>query len=355
MKRNYSFARYVLYAAEAVVALVLVFLYVGVPWGTVSMPALPVAPGTLLFVEDLDGRGGMMDGDFGDLVTLNPKTGDRNVLTRDDHYDTHPSWGPEGRYILFESKRGQNRYTRDMGALSHIYRLDLADGEIRRWRPDLADRFPVVGEETSRPAVSSTGTRVAFATPHSSGSPWDRIVVYDRERDSLRVVADSVTITRRLMWSEDERYLGFSAAPRGMAIQHSALLLVDVHTGKRFSHGEEKNRQYTIDDIYNDRIIYKTGPINNKKYKILESSYPVLSDQKQVYQYIGGQEVFRHSVYASPDSIYVLARESKEDGASSEVDVCVQALDTGTRRCFTGEQKHRSGLRILRQVPSANE
>lgn len=343
-----SLGRYAIYATEAVLALVLLYLYVDVPWATTSMPDLPVPPGTLLFVEDLDGRDGMMAGDFGDLVTLNPKTGERHVLTRDDHYDTHPSWGPEGRYVLFESKRGQNRYTRDMGASSHIYRLDLANGEIQRWQPDLAARFPVVGEETARPAVSPTGTQVAFATSMSDGSAWKRIVVYDRERDSLRMVADSITMTRRLTWSEDERYLGFSAAPKGMAIQNIALITTDLRSGDISIHVKENEERYVLQDLSNNKTLYKHGVIDTKKYKVFESSYPTLENERQVYEYIPRRELFREPVYASPDSIYVLARESRDDGTSSEVDVCVQALETGTRRCFTGERKHRSSLRILR-------
>jgi len=352
---EYSVGRYALYATEAVVALVLLYLYVGVPLTTTSMPALPVAHGTLLFVEDLDGRGGMMAGDFGDLVTMNPKTGERHVLTRDDHYDTHPSWGPEGRYILFESKRGQNRYTRDMGASSHIYRVDLADGNIQRWRQDLADRFPVVGEETARPAVSPTGTQVAFATSNSAGSVWQRIVVYDRERDSLRVVADSVMMTRRLTWSEDERYLGFSAAPHGMAAQDAALFLIDLHRGQSPIIFREDKAQYLLADVNRGRLLYSHNVWGAAQRTFWDTSYPTLENERQVYQYIPRQEVFHDPVYVSLDSIYVLARESRRDEASSEVDVCKQSLQTGSRRCFTEERKHRSGLRILRQITSANE
>jgi hypothetical protein len=53
--------------------------------------------GKLIYVEDLDGKGGLGAFNFGDLVILDPKSGARYVLTNDRFFDDHPSWSAQGR------------------------------------------------------------------------------------------------------------------------------------------------------------------------------------------------------------------------------------------------------------------
>jgi Tol biopolymer transport system component len=291
----------------------------------------------------------MSDGRFGDLVALDPRTGERHILTRDDYYDDHPSWGPEGRYILFASKRHQNPLTRDMGAPDHIYRLDLSTGRIRIWGRGLTERFEAVADEMGKPAVSPSGSKVAFATYPDTSTPWGRIVIYDQVRDSVRVVADSVTLADRITWSADGRYLAFSAVPYGMAIQNYALFVVDLQSGKVTLMKKDEHR-YTLGDLYGGRMLYKHAPDiwEAGSVTVVETADPEFMDSTRVYRFDARGEVFDDPVYAGRDSIYVLVRDPQMDAESYEMDICVQDLTSSARRCLTGEPRSRNGLRILR-------
>lgn len=284
---------YAVYAVETAAVLLLVYLYVDPswPWQSPSLPDGPVEKGTLLFVEDLDGQGGLSAGRFGDLVLLNPETGARHVLTRDNHYDDHPSWGPEGRYILFASKRQQNPRTRDMGAPSHIHRLDLTSGEIRLWGKELADRFEIVGSVMEKPAVSPSGNLIGFATYPDAGSSSGRVVIYDRQQDRVRVVADSVFFIDRLTWSEDEQHLGFSAVPQGKAIQDYALFVIDVETGNPSLIVKEDAAMCRLGDLHRGRMLYERMPLTSSRYAFWESTYPEQNQKTEVYSYTGGEEI----------------------------------------------------------------
>lgn len=345
--KNSSWSRFkiTLYVVEALAALLLLFVYHS-PFGhSSSYPDVPVETGTLLFVEDVDGVGGTSAGDFGDLVALNPRTGERHRLTHDDHYDTHPSWGPDGRYVLFESKRRQNPMG-DMGAPSHIYRLEVSSGTITRWRPGLAERFEAVSEASGKPAVSPSGQKVAFVT-YPDGKPssgW--IVIYDRERDRLSVVADSLPYIHRITWPEDESYLAFSAVPYGEPIQHFTVYVADLRTGEMALTIQDSTHYFRLGDVLNGRVLYYRAGAGDDS--VWQTTYPDRQDPKRVDAYGPSTEKFRAPVYAGQDSIYVLASNSTSKDGEGRLHVCVQSLWEEERHCLTDEPNYRVGLRILR-------
>jgi len=74
-------------------------------------------------------------------------------LTTDEAEDGRPVWSPDGRSILFTSRRNDNR---------DLYLIDVASGTLRRLTTDPGDdRYP---------SWSPDGTQIAFASTRS-GSP----------------------------------------------------------------------------------------------------------------------------------------------------------------------------------------
>ena len=90
--------------------------------------------GKMVFIEDCDGSGGLLDYNFGDIVIYDPVTKQKNRLTHDKYYDRYPSWSPHGQKIVFESirmdtpgEKGRKRIL-DLTDPRHLYVLDIKTG-----------------------------------------------------------------------------------------------------------------------------------------------------------------------------------------------------------------------------------
>ncbi len=64
--------------------------------------------GKLVYVEGLRGEGWLTANPFGELVMLDGKSQTRHVLTWDGYYYAHPNLTPDGKSLIFESKRSDN-------------------------------------------------------------------------------------------------------------------------------------------------------------------------------------------------------------------------------------------------------
>ncbi|MGF1670170.1 MAG: hypothetical protein ACFCU6_06960 [Balneolaceae bacterium] len=68
---------------------------------------LPIE-GKVVYVEGLRGEGWLTANPFGELVMLDGKSQTRHVLTWDGYYYAHPNLTPDGKSLIFESKRSDN-------------------------------------------------------------------------------------------------------------------------------------------------------------------------------------------------------------------------------------------------------
>jgi hypothetical protein len=284
-----------------------------------SRPEAPVPRGTLLFVEDLDGHDGMMAGQFGDLVTYHPDSGERHVLTRDGHFARHPSWGPDGCYLLFESKRGRRGGSWSMSERSSIYRYDLETGKITPWGRDLAERFrSVVGEDMRYPAVSPDGRRVAFVTPDSNESINSLVVVYNAQHDTVQVVLRG-QMYQRLVWADDGEHLLISARPASQTLagadSHLFAWATEADTARLL---ESPGATQYYGDIYRGRVLYVETGVRGNASSLLETGLGVQTTDTLWTQPQDSGELMYPTYATSPDTIFIWARPRFQKPADAE-------------------------------------
>ena len=123
---------------------------------------LPI-DGKLVYVEGLRGEGWLTANPFGELVMLDGKSQTRNVLTWDGYYYAHPNLTPDGKSLLFESKRSENIATAGLSADSDIYKLDLETKEIINFSEELSKKIgEQIGHRVRYPSLSYSGDKLAI-------------------------------------------------------------------------------------------------------------------------------------------------------------------------------------------------
>jgi Tol biopolymer transport system component len=206
--------------------------------------------GKMVFVEDCDGEGGLLDHNFGDIVILDSATKQKIRITHDGFYDNHPSWSPDGQRIVFESIRmdtpgTKGRYrTIDLSDPEHLFVLNIKTGQIMQLDKDFAKRFSSqVGEENKMPVWSPVSNQIAFVT-------WidgrQKLVILDLDNNTVipLTTPGQFVFTRRLVWSTFGDYLAFDTyASRGLPTAMVGILDIKSKAAKVIG---DSTRQYVV-------------------------------------------------------------------------------------------------------------
>jgi Tol biopolymer transport system component len=211
--------------------------------------------GKIVYIEDLSGKSGLTDFNFGDLVILDPETKEKIVLTRDRYYNAHPSWSPDGDKIVFESKR-VGAFT-DASTQSNLFIYYLHTGEIVRLDEYFSRKFPdiIEREYNQSPAWSNDGRKIAFVNRVGARG---RIIIYDIEKETLEVVKDEMIFKKPLRWSSDDKNMIFgqrySEADPDQYF-HYSLILYNIENKKYIEIGDPEIRIEAGNKIHN-RVFY---------------------------------------------------------------------------------------------------
>lgn len=87
------------------------------------------------FVEEHTQGSGLWDSPFGDIVVLDPGTGDKYYVTQDSFVDEFPAISSDGKKIFFASARDDNPVTLGLLGLSVPRELYVFDIDSRQVRP----------------------------------------------------------------------------------------------------------------------------------------------------------------------------------------------------------------------------
>lgn len=202
-----------------------------------SQSVKPIYPteGKIIFIEDVDGRDGLLAGNFGDIKVIDFDKERTQRLTHDSFYDANPSWSENGRHIYFESKRDPEKIGHGLAKGSDLYKLDGESGQITNFGDLLREKFSSqIGSRIREPSMSSDGKKLAFIT---NPNHEQRLVVVDMDSDTLLTLKISYDLfgLKNIRWSAKNNFLSFEYKPEGGVVKAIAFYDLTREIGQTIS------------------------------------------------------------------------------------------------------------------------
>jgi len=215
--------------------------------------------GKLLMVEDMDGQGGMLDGNFGDIVVYDIITGARYQLTDDAYYDRHPAYSKTMKSIMFEAKKIGAYNITGLTSQSNIFSLNIKTKEIRQIDDkQLKTRFPsLVNKSNYHPVLNNAGDKILFENDSDRGIFYTRFLLYEISEDSVSLVSDSLIMALDFNWSsEDESIIYTGENTYNIKEKRNFIGMVNVGTGEKKILVNLDNSYKRLGDCYKNRLLY---------------------------------------------------------------------------------------------------
>jgi dipeptidyl aminopeptidase/acylaminoacyl peptidase len=292
----------------------------------------------LLFVEDLDGKGGLWAPNFGELVIFDPTEKQKHILTRDSFYDASPNWMRNGRVILFESKRAENiNRTRSLGYPSHLFVLDLTTMEISQfdedyWRIFLGEIEEDVGIQS--PSLSSDN-KVAF-------SMWKgNLAYYQVDVDSIYQIIDDIYALGNIKWSEDNQKIIFTFGDENMSKR--SISIVDIETKERKTIGKDK-WYFSLGDMQDGYLLYCGYELKDNPDWILFIFDERSGESEEIYRF---ENHIDYPVFASNEMIYFVGVSGEPGPGYINEDLFSLNLNTNEIKQLTTDGHQKMDLSVF--------
>lgn len=288
-----------------------------------------------------------MAGTFGDIIALDPQTKQKYRITNDRFYDANASWFPDGKKIIFESRRTDCRIC-DMSAPSRLFTVEVPSLRVSQFDKDFDKRFSIVNEDGNEdPVVNHDGTEVAFFTRqrHLSPSldPYFSLVIYNMIKDTIDLVEDSLKGPYSLHWANDDRYLTFSEDLfLDLFPKEKTVVAIDRMRRQRVVNIRRENWRYDAVGFYKDNVIYSGYEF--KKYSpviIFEHSLGA-PQSRQLYSF----QDWYPDEFVFIDSNRICAHVIQSD--KSEIGII--NLATGKLELLTTDGHQKQGLSYLDRI-----
>ncbi|GAB4288165.1 MAG: hypothetical protein Kow0068_13980 [Marinilabiliales bacterium] len=198
----------------------------------------------LLYVEDIDGKGGLGDFYFGDIILLDLNSKQKYIVDKNKYYDVHPNYVPDRHSIIFESKREKGKYLTGLSQRSTLYEFDLIRKETKNLIiPPLRDP----SHSFKGPAYSEKTGNLAFMKIEG----WRKTIIFTynfqtkktNNLDTLSHTPDS------FMWSSDGNYLicFFSIINfRNISKSKKFIVIYDVNKRKKYVYNLKKENIFKL-------------------------------------------------------------------------------------------------------------
>jgi dipeptidyl aminopeptidase/acylaminoacyl peptidase len=261
----------------------------------------------VVFVEDVMGKNGIMDFNFGEIVILDFGTGERFQITHDREYDNHPCWSPDGQQIIFESKRSKEDHPLvGLSRASHLYIIDIKSGSIRQIDKNFKNKFSnQLGSENKKPIWSPINKDLICFVTKPDISKGESVVLYNMQTDELKTLVspEQLLFIYGLLWSPNGRYIGIEcvkAIPYIYDLQTESLeqvLTSPITAAWPSGFSWDSSRLFLEASLDNGKNVRAEYHLKTKEYKYilpnidkkLNTNYSKVSYQKANTYYLTGQ------------------------------------------------------------------
>lgn len=89
----------------------------------------------VVFVEERNSNDGIWGGEYGDIVIMDLDTKQKFYITDDYYFDTNPIFSPDGKNVIFQSSRDEDKLTlqiKGIGGPHYIYIFNLESRHLHR-------------------------------------------------------------------------------------------------------------------------------------------------------------------------------------------------------------------------------
>ncbi len=231
----------------------------------------------LVFIEDIDGKGGLYDGNFGDIVIFDPVTKQKYILTDDAYFNMNTKWAFSGQSIVFDSKRG---YGYDplvaLSNPSHLFRIDIKTRNLLQLDLPVYKTKKKDEEVDNRcPVLDSSNTLMAFASYNEVPGKMD-LILYSFTENSLDTLIRNIEALDDIYW--DGEYIVFTYCPYDKGVHKElAIRILNWKTGEIVSTIFNDNWIYDIGDLKHGVLLYSG---NEMVHNFKVNMYTYIIDKK---------------------------------------------------------------------------
>ena len=251
----------------------------------------------LLYVEDIDGKNGLFNYNFGDIVCFDPVKKVKYYLTCDRYYNRFPSISSDRKYIVFESKRGDYSSINDLSTPSKLYVLALPSLKIRPLSHFITIPKDLYDINLSTPELSHTKNKLVFLGDCVFDCDFTTLnaYIYDPEKKDYFLAEDSLMDVLELDWSEDDAYIFYSFFYKSRKTDQfgQAISILNITSGKNVVIYDHK-WFFEPGYIVNNGLLYSRSRINMETdkgesqvflYDIAKKNHKKLAEFKELYIY----------------------------------------------------------------------
>lgn len=277
----------------------------------------------LLYVEDIDGKGGSFDGDFGDIVLFDLDFNKQYFVTEDKLFDYNPVYCRKFERIYFDSKRGKSNSQSGLTTESHIYFLDLKSNKI-----EMVDKKEIYTKNSdilitgiNTPLIESSGKKLFFVGNQPNQYKFSTLYKSTKEMDSIRILFSNLNLSSNILYHEESKSIYYDdRSSTELTDKTKSIYLIKLSDSNKvemvISHS---NNHSSLGDVKYNKVIYTTIDYNRNATKSLR-----IYDLKQQTEIFNkkiddiGFSLIKSPVFNDSTTIYFIGRLLADDSKVNE-------------------------------------